>query len=410
MPEPVRSGQRYLPGLDGLRALAVFAVIAYHLGLGWAPGGLLGVGIFFTLSGYLITSLLLANREATGRLRLGDFWLRRARRLLPALAVMLAVVAAWVTLADRAQLAGLRGGTAAATAYVSNWYLIGQHASYFARFAPPSPLGHLWSLAVEEQFYLAWPWLLWLGLRVLPGPRNRPARRREAASGTRSPGPPAEYRWAAVATLVLAAASAIDMAVRYHPGYDPTRVYEGTDTRAFGLLIGAALALAWPSRRLSTLAGAGRAWLQAAGTAGLALIAVLVWRAGEYDAWVYPGGMVLLSIATAGVVAAAACPATLVGRVLGWEPLRQLGVRSYGIYLWHFPVIVLTGQPGGGPARKAAQVALTVGAAALSWRYVEEPVRRGALRQVRARARAAVLASGQHRAGVTGVLPTADRS
>jgi len=354
MPEPVRSGQRYLPGLDGLRALAVFAVIAYHLGLGWAPGGLLGVGIFFTLSGYLITSLLLANREATGRLRLGDFWLRRARRLLPALAVMLAVVAAWVTLADRAQLAGLRGGIAAAAAYVSNWYLIAQHASYFARFAPPSPLGHLWSLAVEEQFYLAWPWLLWLGLRWLPGPRSGPGSHRAAAGGAGSPGPVPGYRWPAIATLLLAAASAIGMAAGYHPGCDPTRVYEGTDTRAFGLLVGAALALllrpwlasgaleraVFPPRlspsaprssvqaapRPSGSPGPQRLLLEGAGVAGLAGLGLLVWQAGEYSAWVYPGGMVLLSIASAAVVAAAACPVTLVSRLLGWEPLRWLGI------------------------------------------------------------------------------------
>src|SRR5215470_14845577 len=142
MPEPVRRGQRYMPGLDGLRALAVLAVVAYHLGWGWAPGGLLGVGVFFTLSGYLITDLLLGQWEVTGRMQLADFWLRRARGQLPA----------------------VRGAVAAAAGYVSNWWLIAQHSSYFAQFAPPTPLGHLWSLAVEEQFYLVWPWLLWLGL------------------------------------------------------------------------------------------------------------------------------------------------------------------------------------------------------------------------------------------------------
>src|ERR1035438_10581593 len=151
MPEPVRSGQRYMPGLDGLRALAVLAVIAYHEQLGWAPGGLLGVGIFFTLSGYLITDLLLGQWRASGRLNLADFWLRRARRLLPALFVMLAVVAAWVTVADRVQLGSFWRAVAAAVTYSSNWYVIIQHNSYFARFAPPFPLDHLWSLAVEEQ-------------------------------------------------------------------------------------------------------------------------------------------------------------------------------------------------------------------------------------------------------------------
>jgi peptidoglycan/LPS O-acetylase OafA/YrhL len=156
-----------MPGLDGLRTLAVFAVVAYHLGLGWAPAGLLGVGVFFTLSGYLITDLLLAQWDGAGRLALGDFWVRRARRLLPALFVMLVVVVVWVALLDRSQLASLWSAVVAAALYVSNWFDVSQHVSYFARFGPPSPLGHLWSLAIEEQFYLLWPWLLWLGLRYV---------------------------------------------------------------------------------------------------------------------------------------------------------------------------------------------------------------------------------------------------
>src|SRR5580658_4449641 len=212
MPEPVRGGQRYMPGLDGLRAIAVLAVIAYHLGLGWAPGGLLGVGVFFTLSGYLITDLLLSQYQSAGRLDLLDFWRRRARRLLPALFVMLAVVAGWVALVQRGQLPALRGAMAAAAVYVSNWWLIAQNSSYFAKFGPPSPLGHLWSLAVEEQFYLIWPWLLWLGLRLT-------AKRSENATAG----------ILASATLVLAVGSAVAMALLYHPGYDPTRVYDGTD-------------------------------------------------------------------------------------------------------------------------------------------------------------------------------------
>src|SRR5580692_11096479 len=140
MPKPVGSGQRYMPGLDGLRAIAVLAVIAFHEQFSWDPGGLLGVGVFFTLSGYLITDLLLSQFRAHGKMRLGQFWLRRARRLLPALFVMLAVVTAWVSIADRSRLASLRGAVGAAAGYFSNWYLIAKNQSYFSRFAPPAPL------------------------------------------------------------------------------------------------------------------------------------------------------------------------------------------------------------------------------------------------------------------------------
>lgn len=363
MPEPVRGSQRYLPGLDGLRAIAVGAVVAYHVGLGWAQGGLLGVGVFFTLSGYLITDLLLGQQEITDKLQLTDFWLRRARRLLPALFVMLAVVTAWVTLLDRSQLPAIRGAVVASAGYVSNWWLIAQHSSYFAQFGPPSPLGHLWSLAVEEQFYLIWPWLLWLGLRL---------RRKHPGTDTRL----------AAATLLLAAASAVTMALLYRPGYDPTRVYEGTDTRAFALLIGSALAFVWPSRHLRGEITEGARWvLDGAGFAGLVVFAVLVWRTSEYSAFLYRGGMVLLALGTALMVASTASPASRFGQILGRQPLRWLGVRSYGIYLWHFPIIVLTTPADGRDtlARGALQVAATIGCAALSWRYLEEPIRHGAL-------------------------------
>src|SRR3984885_752926 len=285
MPEPALRTARYMPGLDGIRALAVLAVIAYHLGFGWAQGGLLGVGVFFTLSGYLITDLLLAAWDQ-GRWRLRDFWLRRARRLLPALFVMLAVVTIWVAIADSSRLAELRGEVISAVLYVNNWWQISQHVSYFARFSAPSPLNHLWSLAVEEQFYLLWPWLLLLGLKLVPE-RHRPIRIRP--------------RLAAL-TLVLATASAVEMALLYHPGFDTTRIYEGTDTRAFGLLIGAALAMVWPSRSLTTHVTAGaRRILDAGGAVGLAAIVVLVWRENGYGAFLYPYGIVLLSLATAAV-------------------------------------------------------------------------------------------------------------
>ncbi len=403
MPPPTQSGRRYVPGLDGIRALAVLAVIAYHLGFSWAPGGMLGVGVFFTLSGYLITDLLLDHWERHISLGLKTFWLHRARRLLPALFVMLAVVSVWVALLDAAQLADTRRQVFAAIFYFNNWSTIAEHGSYFARFAAPLPLDHLWSLAIEEQFYLVWPWLLWLGIWTL--------RKRGRL---------------AVVTLAGAAASAVAMGLLYHPGFDPTRVYEGTDTRAFGLLIGAALAMAWPSRRLHPrIPPSARNVLDSVGIAGLVGIALLVWRTGSYSGFLYPVGFALLSICTAGVVAAAVHPACRLGPVLGWGPLRWVGVRSYAIYLWQWPIIVLTRPAEGGVAWPIAalQVASTFVIAALSWRYVEEPVRRGALgrlwRQVRSGAsrldvrRGALAASGTAFAlflpvlGLSGILPAA---
>ena len=364
MPKPVGSDQRYMPGLDGLRAIAVLAVIAFHEQFSWAPGGLLGVALFFTLSGYLITDLLLSRWLATGRAQLANFWARRARRLLPALFVMLAIVTAWVTLLDRARLADLRGAVGAAATYSSNWYLIVQGESYFSRFAPPQPLDHLWSLAVEEQFYLIWPWLLLAGLYFI---------RRRRSAGT--------IRWLALPTLALAAGSAVLMWALYQPAVDPTRVYEGTDTRAFGLLIGAALAMVWSSGTAGRASRRVSRILDVPAALGLGMIAVMIWRVGQYSTFLYHGGLVLLSVATAAVVAAAACSSSLVGAALSWRPLRWIGVRSYGIYLWHYPVIVLT-TPAGGTEdlpRAAWQIAASIALAALSWKFVEEPVRHGAI-------------------------------
>jgi peptidoglycan/LPS O-acetylase OafA/YrhL len=367
MPAPIAAGQRYVPGLDGLRALAVLAVVAFHLGFGWAAGGLLGVGIFFTLSGYLITDLLLSHYDDFGTLGLGQFWLRRARRLLPALFVMLVAVVAWVTLLHRSQLPAIRSAVLAALCYVSNWWLIYQHVPYFARFGPPSPLGHLWSLAVEEQFYLLWPVLLMVGLCYF-GERSR-------ASSVRP-------RLARI-TLAVAAVSALLMALLYHPGLASTRAYDGTDTRAFGLLLGAALAMVWPARELRAgITARARLLLDGLGVAGLAVLVLMIWRTNEYAGFLYRGGLVLVSAAAAVVVAVVVHPASRLNRLLGVAPLRWIGVRSYGIYLWHFPIIVLSDPLANGPVslvRAGLQVTATLGVAAVSWRFVEDPIRRGAL-------------------------------
>jgi peptidoglycan/LPS O-acetylase OafA/YrhL len=373
------------PGLDGLRGLAVIAVIAFHEQLSAFPGGFLGVDVFFVLSGYLITDLLTAHWNQHGRLDLRGFWARRARRLLPALAVLLVVVTAATAVIEPAQLAALRSALLAAVTYSSNWWQALAHQSYFARFGPPPPLQHLWSLAIEEQFYLVWPLLL---IVILKTCRSRHLRAGLAWSG--------------------AALSALAMALVYVPGGDPSRVYYGTDTHASALFIGSALALTWPLRRLGPLGGLeapGRDRTRIPDALGLAGIAVLAWAMGHFagtDRVLYPAGLLAAALAAGGVVLAAASPG-LVSWALGRSVLRWIGVRSYGIYLWHWPVIALA--TAAFPQQRPAnwiwlpEAALSVGLAAASWRWVEEPIIRDGFRTtVRARGRM-VLGSlaGAHR-------------
>jgi peptidoglycan/LPS O-acetylase OafA/YrhL len=362
MPQPTDPERRYVAGLDGIRALAVVCVIAYHVGVPWGQGGMLGVGVFFTLSGYLITDLLLSQWDRHGGLGLGQFWIRRGRRLLPALVVMLLVVSFWVALLDAGQLAAVRRQMIAAVFYVSNWSTIAQSGSYFARFAAPLPLDHLWSLAIEEQFYLLWPWLLLAAVRVTRGRRTL-----------------------ALLTFGLAALSVLEMAVIYHPGYDPTRVYEGTDTRAFELLFGAALAAIWPSALPDrTVRLAKRVRLDLIGVGGLVVIGLLVWRTNAFSSFLYPSGFVLLSLGTVAVVAAVVVPGSRLGNVLSWPGLRWVGVRSYAIYLWQWPIIVLI-NPSHGPlgwVRAIVAVSATLAISSLSWTYLEDPIRHGAIERL----------------------------
>jgi len=349
---------RRAPGLDGVRALAVLAVVGFHEGASELTGGFLGVDVFFVLSGFLITDLLVTQYDRLGRLDLRGFWTRRARRLLPAQAVMLAVVTAAATVIEPDQGASLRLALLAAVTYTSNWYQILHHVSYFASlglFKAPPPLDHLWSLAIEEQFYLIWPLLLWLLLFLLNGRRAR-----------------------ITATLILAAASALAMALEYSPG-DPSLVYYGTDTHASALLIGAALALALP---LATLASPPTAQVRRLDTAGVVGLVVLAWAAGHFtgdDRAVYPGGLLLAALGAAGLVAAAASSG-VIAAITSLPPLRWVGIRSYGIYLWHWPVIALAGAlTGPGPTSPwlwAIEDAVTVGLAWVSWRFVETPILR----------------------------------
>jgi peptidoglycan/LPS O-acetylase OafA/YrhL len=355
MPRAEAERLPYLPALDGVRALAVSAVLLYHAGVAWLPGGFLGVDVFLVLSGYLITSLLLAEHAATDRLDLPRFWARRARRLLPAAVLVIATCVVVAAVFLPGDLAQTRADALASLAYVNNWHQVLSDQSYFAAFGRPPLLGHLWSLAVEEQFYLLWPVVLGLGLLAFG--------RRGLVAGT----------------LALALVSVVAMAWLYEPGGDPSRVYYGTDTRAAALLGGALLAFWWAPGRLPSVPRVGLEAVAAAACAGLAA-ALLLWH--DFESWLYPWGLTAVELLTVALIAAVAHPACVVGRGLGTAPLRWIGQRSYGIYLWHWPVMAVT-RPGtdialGRGVLVPLQAAVIVGLAALSYRYVERPIRNGA--------------------------------
>ena len=369
---PPSRARRYLPGLDGMRALAVIAVVLFHSPLAVATGGFLGVEVFFVISGYIITRALLTEREERGRIAIGRFWLRRARRLLPALFLLLAGVAAWSAFFAQGELAGLRRDMGAAFFYVTNWDLIVTGENYFDSWERPSLLRHLWSLAVEEQFYLIWPLLLIGGLAIL------------------------RKRLLLALILAGAALSAGVMAALHEPGGGVSRIYYATDTRASGLLIGAALAFVWGAplavargRIRAAAEGAGLAML---GAAGLGALTGFVLLLDGDSTFLYRGGFALTGVATAALIVAATHGRSPFARLLGVRPLPWLGLRSYGIYLWHWPVMALT-RPGvdvplDGLALFALQAALTLALAEASYRWVETPIRTGALGRLRQRLRA----------------------
>ncbi|MBS0472495.1 MAG: acyltransferase family protein [Proteobacteria bacterium] len=362
------SSHARLTGLDGLRAVAVLAVMLFHADLSFARGGYLGVDLFFVISGFLITGLLAGESSATGRLDLKAFYWRRAKRLLPASWTMtvVAIIAAAAFAPDA--LPRLRWDALASLFYVTNWELIGAGKSYFDFIGRQPLLLHLWSLAIEEQFYLLWAPVLLFCL-----PRFRP---QTIAGGA----------------LVAAAAGAGWMALSaarmgYPETGDPTRLYFGTDTHGFGLLIGAALGLLWQPARIKTrLSLPDQEGVFIAG--GLALIASLAsfYFLDEAKTWLYPWGFLLSAAISAGLIVAATHPGAGFGRFLDNAPMRWIGERSYGLYLWHWPIYMLT-RPGldldwSSENVLALRLGLTFLISGLSYLFIEMPIRQGALERL----------------------------
>ena len=362
------SKSRYIPALDGLRALAVVAVLIYHMNATWLPGGLLGVTMFFVLSGYLITGLLIKEWSETRTINLPQFWLRRVRRLLPAVAFLLLVIAALTAFIAPDILTKLRRDLAPALLFVTNWWYIFQDVSYFEAMGAPSPVTHFWSLAIEEQFYLIWPPLLLLLFR-------KRVKRPNIQRGL----------------LAAAAMSAVLMAVLYVPNGDPSRAYYGTDTRAFSLIVGSWMAFAFPSTRMM---GRGRrglderqrrviGWL---GFAALAGILAMMWFVNGYSPFLYYGGTLLLSLLTGVLMLSVIDPRNPLARFFSLRPLVWTGKLSYSIYLWHYPILLLMNPRNftGDAAwyMYVLQVIVIFAAAAVSYYLVETPIRRGLIGNV----------------------------
>ncbi len=361
----------YEPALDGLRGVAVLAVLLYHGGVSWMGGGFLGVEVFFVLSGFLITSLLLA-REEKGGLRLREFWLRRARRLLPALLALVTVCAAYELAVGPGRAVPDFGADALATlGYVANWHQIWTQAGYFSRTALTSPLQHTWSLAIEEQFYLLWPLLL-LGLLRAGRPLGERGRHLPLIC----------FCVAGVAGFSL------ETALLFGGGAGLDRVYYGTDTRATGLLAGALLAAVVSHRRarqegegesLSPPLGARAASLL--GLGGAAGTAALIAAARGNPSFLYRGGLLALDLSVLALLVGATAPNSRspVKRLLSLPPLRGLGLISYGLYLWHFPLMEwLTSSSTGtsGALLLFLRLGASLAAACLSFFLIEQPIRR----------------------------------
>ncbi|MCT1635456.1 acetyltransferase [Corynebacterium pseudodiphtheriticum] len=364
-----RARLRQVAGLDGLRGLAVAAVVVYHFFGDVLPGGYLGVDMFFVLSGFLITSLLLREYDTTGTVNLKDFWIRRLRRIMPTAVVVLVVCTAIVGVIGGDFAVNIRTQFLGSLFFVSNWTQIATSASYFAD-NEVEVFAHYWSLAVEEQFYVLWPLALFALLAVW-GARKR--------------------LHIALASLLAAVASAIAMAVVYSPDTDPTRVYYGTDTHAFGLLIGAVLAMllttskADPTRDSWPVLELARARFLAAliGVSATAIYVVQLFFMADDGNFPYWGGLFITSLAGTGMIYAVVYEVAPLRWIFEFPLMRYLGQRSFSIYLWHWPVIMIIRElapeetlDGHAVWWGLLAVAVSLGLSELSYRWIENPFRR----------------------------------
>lgn len=353
MEKKIQKKRKYIKEIDGLRALAVIMVLAYHLKIPFAKSGLLGVTVFFVISGYLITGILINEIEESGGVDLKNFWLRRIRRLLPAVLSMAVVMIFVSAVVNRVVFTKGCNDLLSAVFGYNNWWQIFRKVSYFENAGAPSPFTHCWSLAIETQFYLIYPILLIL----LSKARNR-------------------GKVFAAVTAVLAMISVVLMGVLYSPDGDPSRVYYGTDTRAFSLLIGA-LAAIQKEYHIIKVKLRGKLWAVIGSISVLILIGMMM-LISSYSSFLYYGGQAIVSVLAAFVVYAVTVSRSLLNIILGSSILKWIGDRSYSIYLWHYPIIVL--MSGGKRATwwiVILEVVLSVGFAELSYRFIETPVRHG---------------------------------
>lgn len=352
---------RYMPGLDGLRAIAVIGIIIYHLNKQWLTGGFLGVDTFFVISGYLITSLLLKEYEETGIINLKNFWLRRLKRLVPAVLVLLLVVGIATLLFKSEDIVRVKHDIIAAIFYVSNWWYIAKDVNYFEQFSF-MPLKHLWSLAIEEQFYLFFPVVLITLLLTIK-----------------------KYRNITLIFWIISLLSLMLMIVISQPHLNHSRVYFGTDTRLQTLLLGVILAFLWPPFKLKAEPPKvlQRA-IDGVGLFGLAFLILLFFTVQDESDWIYDGGFYIISAMTLLIIASVVHPSTLVSKLLGNPLFVYIGKRSYSLYLWHFPIISFVHShfiAGQIPFYVyIVDIILTVLCAEASYRYIETPFRKEGLK------------------------------